>query len=72
MVTMTLNEKGQVTIPARIRKERGLTTGTRIAIIEIGQRIELVPIPKDPVQALIGLGDKLPSIEEMEAEADRE
>ena len=72
METVTLNEKGQVTIPARIRKDRGLTKGTRIAIMEIGERIELVPIPEDTVQALIGLGGRLPAIEEMEAEADRE
>ena len=72
MDTVTLNEKGQVTIPARIRKERGLSKGTRIAIVEIGKRIELVPIPKDTVQALIGLGTRLPAIDEIEAEADRE
>ena len=72
MGAMILNEKGQVTIPARIRKERGLTKGSRIAIIEIGRRIELVPLPKNTVQALIGLGEKLPAIEEIEAEADKE
>jgi AbrB family looped-hinge helix DNA binding protein len=72
METVTLNEKGQVTIPARIRKEKGLSKGARIAIVEIGERIELVPIPEDTVQALIGLGDQLPAIEEMEAEADKE
>lgn len=72
METVTLNEKGQVTIPARIRKEKGLSKGARIAIVEIGKRIELVPIPEDTVQALIGLGDQLPAIEEMEAEADKE
>jgi AbrB family looped-hinge helix DNA binding protein len=72
METVTLNEKGQVTIPARIRKDRGLSKGTRIAIVEIGERIELVPLPEDPIQGLIGLGDQLPPIEEIEAEADRE
>jgi AbrB family looped-hinge helix DNA binding protein len=72
METVILNEKGQVTIPARIRKDRGLSKGTRIAIVEIGGRIELVPLPEDPIQGLIGLGDQLPPIEEIEAEADRE
>ena len=42
METVTLNEKGQVTIPARIRKARGLRKGVRLAIVEIGDRIELV------------------------------
>jgi len=61
-----------VTIPARIRKDRGLTKGALIAIVEIGERIELVPLPEDTIQALIGLGEKLPTLEEIEAEADRE
>jgi len=60
MVTVTLNENGQVTIPAKILKEGGLTKGTRIAVMEIGKRIMLVPLPKDTLQALIGLGEKLP------------
>lgn len=72
METVTLNEKGQVTIPARIRKVRGLKKGARIAIIEIGDRIELVPMPEDPIKELTGLGRQLPPIEEIEAEADRE
>jgi len=69
---VTLNRKGQLTIPARIRKNRGLREGMRVALIEIGNRIELVAMPEDPVQGLIGLGEKLPSIEEIEAEADVE
>jgi len=72
MEIVTLNEKGQVTIPARIRKNRGMTKGMRVALVEIGERIELVAIPKDPIQGLVGLGSKLPSIEEIEAEADIE
>jgi len=69
---VTLNEKGQVTIPAKIRRNKGLRRGMRIAIIEVGERIELVAIPEDPIQGLIGLGSKLPGIEEVEAEADVE
>ena len=72
METVTLNEKGQVTIPARIRKDKGLKKGARIAIVEVGERIELVPIPENTILALVGLGEKLPTLEEMEAEADRE
>jgi len=72
MEIMILNEKGQVTIPARVRKSRGLRKGMRVALIEIGDRLELVAMPEDPVQELIGLGKRLPSIEEIEAEADIE
>lgn len=72
MEVVTVNEKGQVTIPARIREKRGLKKGMQVALIEIGDRLELVALPPDPVQELIGLGKKLPSIEEIEAEADIE
>ena len=72
MEIVTLNEKGQVTIPAKIRKSRGLRKGMRVALIEIGERVELVTLPEDMIQGLIGLGKKLPSIKEIEAEADIE
>jgi len=72
MEIVTLNEKGQVTIPARIRKDKGLRRGMRVALIEIGERLELVAMPEDPIRELIGLGKKLPSLEEIEAEADME
>ncbi|MBS7630966.1 hypothetical protein KEJ47_05245 [Candidatus Bathyarchaeota archaeon] len=61
-----------MTIPARIRRVRGFKKGTRIAIIEIGERIELIPMPEDPIKGLVGLGEHLPPIEEIEAEADKE
>ena len=72
MEIVTLNEKGQVTIPLKIRKGKGLKKGTKVALIEIGDRIELVAMPEDLVQGLTGLGKKLPSLEEIEAEADVE
>jgi len=61
-----------VTIPVKIRKSRGLRKGMRVALIEVGERVELVALPEDPIQGLIGLGKRLPGIEEIEAEADVE
>lgn len=72
MEILTLNKKGQVTIPARIRKDKGLRKGMRVALIEVGERLELVAMPEDPIQELVGLGERLPSIEEIEAESDIE
>jgi len=69
---VTLTSKGQVTIPAKICRSKGLKKGMRVALVEIGARVELVALPEDPIQALIGLGKKLPSINEIEAEADVE
>ena len=61
-----------MTIPARIRKVRGLRKEMRPAIVEIGDRIELVPLPEDPIRELVGLGERLHPIDEIEAEADIE
>jgi len=72
MEIVTLNEKGQLTIPAKIRKSRGLKKGMKVALIEIGKRLELVALPEDVIQELVGLGEGLPSMEEIEAEADIE
>jgi AbrB family looped-hinge helix DNA binding protein len=69
---VTLNEKGQVTIPLRIRKSKGLKKGMKVALLEIGERVELVAMPEDLIKGLTGLGRKLPSVEEIEAEADVE
>jgi len=72
MEIVTLNEKGQVTIPAKIRRRKSLKKGMRVALMEIGERLEIVPMPADVIQGLVGLGKNLPSIEEIEAEADVE
>jgi hypothetical protein len=32
----------------------------------------LVPLPEDPIGGLMGLGEQLPAIEEIEAETDTE
>jgi len=72
MEIVTLNEKGQVTIPAKIRRKKSLKKGMRVALIEIGERLEIVAMPEDTIQGLVGLGKNLPSIEEIEAEADVE
>jgi len=72
MEIVTMNEKGQVTIPLKIRKSKGLKKGMKVALIEIGERIELVAMPEDLVQGMTGLGKKLPSIEDIEAEVDAE
>ncbi len=48
--------KGQVVIPSRVRRQLGVTEGTRIQVEvdEAGQRIILTPITREFVQALRG------------------
>ena len=72
MEILTLNGKGQVTIPAKIRKRRDFQEGSRVGLVEIGERIELIGLPEDPILGLRGLGSRLLSIEDIETEADRE
>ncbi len=43
MEAVKISPKYQVVIPKRIRKALGLRPGQRLQIMEIGNRIELVP-----------------------------
>jgi AbrB family looped-hinge helix DNA binding protein len=48
--------KGQVIIPARLRKKFNIKKGTRVAISEgEGNVILIKPIPEDPIEASRGI-----------------
>ncbi len=48
--------KGQVIIPAELRKKLNIRKGTRIAIFEgEGQVILMKPLPDDPIEASKGM-----------------
>ncbi|CAG0990913.1 hypothetical protein ANRL2_03182 [Anaerolineae bacterium] len=49
-----VNNKGQITIPAKLRKQFGIKAGTRIVIVNNGNSISLKPITENYVQALRG------------------
>ena len=48
-----LSEKGQITIPADVRKRLGLRPGDRIEVMVSGGSIILRPIP--PISAVAGI-----------------
>lgn len=51
-----LSEKGQVTIPKRIRERMGLRTGTLLAFEAEGGRMIVTKVtPSDPLDALVGI-----------------
>ena len=43
MTTMTISSKGQIVLPAKIRKRLGLMAGSQLDIIEEQDSLRLVP-----------------------------
>jgi len=44
MKSVKINNKGMITIPARIRKKYNLTTGDEVAIYDLNGQIIIIPI----------------------------
>jgi len=63
-----MTKKGQVTIPASIRKRLGLREGDRVAFVEEGEKVQLRPLRND-VTAIFGMvkSKRSVSLEKMEA-----
>ena len=56
--------KGQVVIPAAIRKKYSIQPGCKIQIFEYGNLIYLVPPAEDPVEQAMGCLSDTPSLSE--------
>ncbi len=56
--------KGQVVIPASIRKKYRIQPGAEIQIFEYGNLIYLVPPAKDPIKQAMGCLPARPSLSE--------
>ena len=54
MNTVTVSKKGWVVIPKKIRERYGMQPGTKVAFIEYGGTVALVPLPEDPIEAAQG------------------
>ncbi len=59
MLTSRLTQKGQATIPARIRRLFGLKTGDLIAFEVEGDRVVMYPVSPLDLQYAAALGDTL-------------
>jgi AbrB family looped-hinge helix DNA binding protein len=46
IVATQLDERGQLTIPAKLRRKLGLETDTEVLLIQVGQALMLVPRDK--------------------------
>lgn len=62
MATVKTLSKGQIVIPAGIRKRYRIEPGTRIQIMEYGGIIYLIPPVEDPIRAACGLLPSKPSL----------
>jgi AbrB family looped-hinge helix DNA binding protein len=56
--------KGQIVIPASIRKKYGIQPGAEMQLFEYGNIIYLVPPAKDPIEQAKGCLPSTPSLSE--------
>ena len=71
MQTM-VTERGQISIPASLRKKFHLTPGTGVEWMETTEGIFLMPVAKDPIKAFRGAGKGSTQLLLEERKRDRE
>lgn len=54
MFKVTISEKGQIVIPASLRRQFGLKKGDRLALEAVEGAILLRPVPRHPLLAMRG------------------
>jgi antitoxin PrlF len=58
MMLSTVSEKGQITVPKRLRERLGIHPGDRLELVEdAGRLVATKAIPGDPVAAVYGILD---------------
>ena len=55
METAYVTSKGQLVIPARLRKRYGIKPGTRVCFIERDQEIVFQPVTKEYIRSVCGM-----------------
>ena len=51
----TISKRGQTVVPAAVRKRYHILEGDRLAWLDDGETIKVIPLPADPVRALKGI-----------------
>jgi AbrB family looped-hinge helix DNA binding protein len=55
METASVTSKGQLVIPARLRRKYGIQPGTKVLFVERDHEILIQPVTKDYVRSVCGL-----------------
>jgi len=65
-----LDSKGRLTVPKSYR--RGLQLERKVLVVNAGDHLKLIPIPKDPVETLRGAFSVKKTFRELRKEAEAE
>lgn len=57
MEIVTVTAKGQLTIPADLRRELGITDGSKLIVVREGKTLKVMPVPK--LSGLAGVDKEL-------------
>lgn len=68
----SVTKRGQTVIPAAIRKRYHIEDGDQLVWLDDGQAITVVPVPRDPIQALRGRGKGERLVERLLLEREKE
>jgi AbrB family looped-hinge helix DNA binding protein len=55
MDTAQVTSKGQLVVPARLRRKYGIKAGTKVRFMERGNEIVLQPLTRDYIRSVCGL-----------------
>lgn len=55
MQTSNLTSKGQVTIPAKLRRDLGLKPGDKVRFVKRGSKISIEAVVEPPIDSIFGL-----------------
>lgn len=59
---VTVSTKGQIVLPAKLRRRYGIDAGTRLSVVDFGGHISLVPGSEDPIRDARGMLGEGPSL----------
>lgn len=59
-MVVTVSSKGQIVLPAELRRKYGIKTGDKFVVVDLAGKIYLVPQVEDPIAALSGMLEDRP------------